>query len=96
MQRKPINRGGILSAGYDAERRALDIEFETHRVLRYENVCPSVAERFLTSASPFSYFRDVIQDEYACIDVGLQQPKERRAEPKKKGIDDLKRLFGDL
>lgn len=96
MQRKPIHRGGIVSAGYDADSRCLDIEFDTHRILRYDGVSSTVAKRFLTSASPYSYFRDVIQDEYPSIDLGSLPPKARRIEPKKKGIDDLKRLFGDL
>ena len=38
MQRRPIRRGGILSAGYDPEKRQLDIEFDTHRIMRYEDV----------------------------------------------------------
>lgn len=46
MRRKPIHRGGIVSAGYDPVTRALDIEFDTKRVLRYENVGNEVAERF--------------------------------------------------
>ena len=50
MRRKPIHRGGIVSAGYDPVTRALDIEFDTKRVLRYENVGNEVAERFLCSA----------------------------------------------
>ena len=44
MQRRPIRRGGILSAGYDPERRQLDIEFDTHRIMRYEDVGQEVAE----------------------------------------------------
>ena len=38
MRRKPIHRGGIVSAGYDPVTRALDIEFDTKRVLRYETL----------------------------------------------------------
>lgn len=94
MQRKPIHRGGISSAGYDPVRRLLDIEFDTRRVLRYENVGKEVAHRFMTSTSPYSYFRDVIQDEYTSTDLGTQKPTAQPA--KKKSIDDLKRLFGDL
>ena len=56
MQRRPIRRGGILSAGYDPEKRQLDIEFDTHRIMRYEDVGQEVADRFLTSAAPASYF----------------------------------------
>ena len=56
MQRRPIHRGGIVSAGYDRETRCLDIEFDTKRVLRYENVGSQVADRFLNSAEPVAYY----------------------------------------
>ena len=40
MKRRPIHRGGILSAGYDARARHLDVEFDTHRLVRVENIGP--------------------------------------------------------
>ena len=54
MRRKPIHRGGIVSAGYDPVTRTLDIEFDTKRVLRYEGIGSEVAERFLCSAEILS------------------------------------------
>lgn len=52
MRRKPIHRGGIVSAGYDPVTRTLDIEFDTKRVLRYEGIGSEVAERFYVPPSP--------------------------------------------
>ena len=49
MLRRPIRRGGIVSAGYDPDRRWLDIEFDTHRVMRYEDVGPETADPVLIS-----------------------------------------------
>lgn len=95
MLRKPIHRGGIVSAGYDPALRALDIEFDTKRVLRYEDVGSEVAERFLTSAEPFSYYRDVIEEEYTAYELSAKTLKNT-AKPVKKGIpDELRKLFGD-
>ena len=34
MKRRPIHRGGILSAGYSPRDRYLDVEFDTHRLVR--------------------------------------------------------------
>ena len=95
MKRRPIHRGGILSAGYDPTRRWLDVEFDTHRILRCENVGNEIAERFLASASPISYWKDEIEDNYTIREIS---EKESSAEvpTRKKSIDDLKRLFGDL
>ena len=95
MQRRAIHRGGILSAGYDPDRRHLDIEFDTHRVMRYEGVGREIAERFLTSSSPISHFRDEIEGEYPCSEIGLSEAKKGNAPTKKKGVsDELKALFG--
>lgn len=96
MLRRPIHRGGIVSAGYDPERRYLDIEFDTHRVLRYEAVGREVAERFLSSAAPVSYFRDEIRDEYTCSELCARTLKDTEKPRRKKGIpDELRRLFGE-
>ena len=93
MQRRPIHRGGILAAGYDPDSQVLEIEFDTHRVLRYQGVGRAVAERFLTSASPISHYREEIEEEYPCREVTAGS---KSAAPRaKKGIGDLKKLFGD-
>lgn len=95
MRRKPIHRGGIVSAGYDPITRSLDIEFDTKRVLRYEDVGNEVAERFLTSAEPLSYYRDVIEEEYTATELS-SKALESTAKPAKKGIpDELRKLFGE-
>ena len=95
MRRKPIHRGGIVSAGYDPVARALDIEFDTKRVLRYENVGNEVAERFLCSAEPLSYYRDVIEEEYSATELSSKALADT-PKPTKKGIpDELRKLFGE-
>lgn len=94
MQRRRIQRGGIVSAGYDRDRRILQIEFDTHRIVNYEGVGQEIAERFLTSASPMSHFRDEIEGEYPSSEVG--GAGSTPATGKKKGVPDaLKALFGD-
>ena len=93
MLRRPIRRGGIVSAGYDPDRRWLDIEFDTHRVMRYEDVGPETADRFLTSASPRSYFADEIEDQYTAYEVNSKAARDACPAPRKKGVpDELKRL----
>ena len=97
MQRRPIRRGGIASAGYDPDHRWLDIEFDTHRVMRYEGVGHETADRFLTSASPRSYFAEEIEDQYPASEVNSKAVREASPTTKKKGVpDELKRLFGEV
>lgn len=94
MKRRLIHRGGILSAGYDARARHLDVEFDTHRLVRVENIGPEAADRFLNSGSA----RQLLARRHR---GGLHHPRDlqsggRRSAAGKKGMDDLKRLFGDL
>lgn len=64
IERKPIRRGGIRSAGYDRGARILEIEFDTGSIVQYCGVGDEIARRFLTSGSPVSYYRDNIEDEF--------------------------------
>ncbi|WP_172198002.1 MULTISPECIES: KTSC domain-containing protein [unclassified Niveibacterium] len=64
IERTPIRRGGIKSAGYDRSARVLEIEFDNGSVIQHTGVGDEIARRFLSSGSPASYYRDNIQDEF--------------------------------
>lgn len=64
IERKPIRRGGIRSAGYDRAGRTLEIEFDNGNVIQYSGVGEEIARRFLASSSPASYYSDNIEDEF--------------------------------
>jgi hypothetical protein len=64
IERKPIRRGGIRSAGYDRNARVLEIEFDNGSVIQHTAVGEEIARRFLASSSPASEYRDNIQDEF--------------------------------
>jgi len=64
LDRKPIRRGGIKSAGYDRGARLLEIEFDNGSVIQHLAVGEEIARRFLTSSAPASVYQDSIQDEY--------------------------------
>ncbi|MCX8003859.1 MAG: KTSC domain-containing protein [Burkholderiaceae bacterium] len=64
IERKPIRRGGIRSAGYDRASRILEIEFDDGSIVQHTAVGEEIARRFLTASSPASVYRDTIQDEY--------------------------------
>jgi len=38
IERKPIRRGGIKSAGYDRNQRVLEIEFDNGQVIQHTAV----------------------------------------------------------
>ena len=64
IERKPIRRGGIKSAGYDRNARILEIEFDNGSVVQHTAVGEEIARRFLSSSSPASVYKDTIQEEY--------------------------------
>ena len=64
IDRKPINRGGIRSAGYDRSARVLEIEFDNGSVIQHSAVGEEIARRFLTASAPMSYYKDNIQEEF--------------------------------
>jgi hypothetical protein len=64
IERKPIRRGGIKSAGYDRARRILEIEFDNGSIIQHTAVGEEIARRFIASSSPASVYKDTIQDEY--------------------------------
>lgn len=64
IERKPLNRGGIKSAGYDRNARILEIEFSGGRIIQHTSVGEEIALRFLASSSPMGYYQDKIEEEY--------------------------------
>jgi hypothetical protein len=64
IERKPIRRGGIRSAGYDRSNRILEIEFDNGQVVQHTAVGEEIARRFLAASSPASVYKDTIQEEF--------------------------------
>lgn len=101
MTRKPIHRGGIRSAGYDSDRRTLDVEFDTGRLLRVSGIGREAAERFLKSDAPMSVWRDVIEENFTVREISVKEAQSTGSTPdqsrsrSRKGLDDLRRLFGE-
>ncbi|HUN92457.1 MAG TPA: KTSC domain-containing protein [Burkholderiaceae bacterium] len=65
IERKPLRRGGIKSAGYDRAARVLEVEFDNGSVVQHSAVGEAIAQRLLSSSAPGSYYKDVIQEEYS-------------------------------
>jgi hypothetical protein len=64
IERKPIRRGGIKSAGYDRGNRVLEIEFDNGTVIQHIAVGEEIARRFIGASSPASVYKDTIQEEF--------------------------------
>jgi KTSC domain len=63
MEMQRMSGGSLRAAGYDERERKLVVEL-TAGTFQYAGVTPEVWRRFSTASSPWSYFRDNIEEEY--------------------------------
>lgn len=63
MDMKRLTGGNLRAAGYDARNRKLVVEL-TSGTFEYDGVPAEVWRRFATASSPWSYFRDNVEDEF--------------------------------
>ena len=64
MEMKRLNGGSLRAAGYDERNQKLVVEL-TAGTFEYTGVTPEMWRRFAGSSSPWSYFRDNIEEEFA-------------------------------
>ncbi|HEY4371907.1 MAG TPA: KTSC domain-containing protein [Burkholderiales bacterium] len=70
MERKRLLGGQLKSAGYDRARRVLEVELANGNLIEYASVGAEIARRLLESSSPWSYYRDNIEEEFSGEVVG--------------------------
>lgn len=64
MQRLPVESSDLVSIGYDARERVLEIEFKEDRIYQYLDVEPDIYERFMRTDSYGEYFYAHINKHY--------------------------------
>ena len=63
MQMKKMTGGNLRAAGYDEQSRKLVVEL-TSGTFEYAGVTADMWRRFSAASSPWSYFRDNIEEEF--------------------------------
>ena len=63
MQMKALRAAGLKAAGYDEKDRRLVVETATG-TFEYANVSPEIFRRLMTSPTPGSYYREVIEEDF--------------------------------
>jgi len=63
MEMKRLNASGLKAAGYDERERKLVVETTTG-TFEYANVGVEIYRRLMSSPSPASYFKDVIEEDF--------------------------------
>lgn len=86
MDMKRINAGKLRAIGYDARERVLRVELEGGVAIDYAGVGNETWRKLSTSAAPWSYYRDNIEEEFSGKRSAVSKVADRKA------LDDL---FGD-
>ena len=63
MEMKRLSGGNLRAAGYDDSKRLLVVEL-TAGTFQYSGVTAETWRRFAGASSPWSFFRDNIEEEY--------------------------------
>jgi len=60
---KRLNGQGLKAAGYDERNRRMVVETSTG-TFEYANVSSEIYRRLMTSPTPASYFKEVIEEDF--------------------------------
>ena len=63
MEMKKLTGGNLRAAGYDNQRRVLIVEL-TSGTYEYSGVSAEMFRRLTSASSPWSFYRDNIDEEY--------------------------------
>jgi hypothetical protein len=79
MERQPVESSLLLTVGYDAEAKVMEVEFKRTPgvVYRYSDVLPEEASSMLGSKSIGSYFLKKIKPNRTCTKIA---PEKTNAE----------------
>jgi hypothetical protein len=64
MEMKRLSGGNLRAAGYDASRRTLMVELSSG-TFEYQGISADLWRRFSAASSPWSFYRDNIEEEFA-------------------------------
>jgi len=85
MEMKRIHSGRLRAIGYDANSRRLRIQFDDGALMEYAGIDQEIWRRLSSAASPWSAYRDNIEDEFQATAVSAADASA----PKKNPLDDL-------
>ncbi len=69
MEMVAISSGNIGAIGYDSRQRILQVQLNDGRTLQYSGVGEDTWRRFRHSSSPWSFYRDNIEEEFSVKSV---------------------------
>lgn len=86
MDMKRVSSGKLRAIGYDAKSQRLRVQLDDGTTLEYDGVGAEIWRRLSTTGSPWSIYRDNVEEEYTGRRVTTTDSADS---PKKNPLDDL-------
>ena len=86
MDMKRVSSGKLRAIGYDQATRTLRVQLDDGATLEYDGVGAEIWRRLSTSGSPWSIYRDNVEEEFTARRVATT---DFSAAPKTNPLDDL-------
>jgi hypothetical protein len=64
MEMKKVSGGKLRAIGYEPGTRTLQVEMDSGSVMQYVGVSQETFRRLSSAGSPWSFFRDNIEEEF--------------------------------
>ena len=93
MERTKLSSSALVSAGYDAASRTLELEFPNGRIYQYDEVPVGTFEWLMRAPSKGAFFSRMIDQRYAFREVTPPDPRTERdlAETLRQSLDEAGR-----
>ncbi len=93
MERTKLSSSALVSAGYDAPTRTLELEFPNGRIYQYVEVPAGTYEWLLRASSKGAFFARMIDQRYSFQEVTPPDPRTQRdlAETLRESLDEAER-----
>lgn len=85
MEMKRLNSGKLRAVGYEPRERRLRVELDNGQLIDYSGVGEEVWRRLSSSGSPWSYYRDNIEEDFPGQPASAKSAGAKRPNP----LDDL-------
>ncbi len=89
MAMKTVSAGRLRAIGYDAGARLLRVQLDDGTTLEYSGVGQELWRRLSTGGSPWSVYRDAVEEEFTARRVAAADAAAGMATPRKNPLDDL-------
>jgi hypothetical protein len=69
MDRILVNSSNIITIGYNADSKILEVEFRTGKVYQYEDVPEDIYQELMAASSKGQFFHDNVMNQYNFTEV---------------------------